>query len=105
MDQSKLLVITTTILICWVIFIIAWERISPYRKGLPFFREGFWVDLVWYTLIQSYFLKILIFDYIIAPIEAGKFKSFATDTLRYYKENSAAYVDKCYIIQESALPA
>jgi sterol desaturase/sphingolipid hydroxylase (fatty acid hydroxylase superfamily) len=69
MDQSKLLVITTTILICWVVFIIAWERISPYRKGLPFFREGFWVDLVWYTIIQSYFLKILIFDYIIAPLQ------------------------------------
>lgn len=69
MPQEKLLTITTTILVCWIIFIIAWERIAPYRKGLPFFREGFWVDLVWYTLIQSYFLKILIFDYIIAPVQ------------------------------------
>jgi sterol desaturase/sphingolipid hydroxylase (fatty acid hydroxylase superfamily) len=64
-----LLQTTTTILICWIIFIIAWERISPYRKGLPFFREGFWVDLVWYTIIQSYVLKIVIFDYIIYPIQ------------------------------------
>ena len=64
-----LLQITTTILICWIALIIAWERISPYRKGLSFFREGFWIDLVWYTLIQSFFLKILIFDYIIAPIQ------------------------------------
>jgi len=64
-----LIQITTTILICWMIFIIAWERISPYRKGLPFFREGFWIDLVWYTLIQSYFLKIIIFDYIIYPLQ------------------------------------
>lgn len=69
MPQDKLLTITTTILVCWIIFIIAWERISPYRKGLAFFREGFWVDLVWYTLIQSYFLKILIFDYLIAPVQ------------------------------------
>ncbi|MDB5017950.1 MAG: Sterol desaturase/sphingolipid hydroxylase, fatty acid hydroxylase superfamily [Mucilaginibacter sp.] len=61
--------ITTTILICWVIFIIVWERISPYRKGLPFFREGFWIDLVWYTIIQSYILKIVIFDYIISPLQ------------------------------------
>ncbi|MBS7564934.1 sterol desaturase family protein [Mucilaginibacter sp. Bleaf8] len=68
MAQNQLLTITTGILVCWVIIIIAWERIAPYRKGLPFFREGFWVDLVWYTLIQSYFLKILIFDYIIAPV-------------------------------------
>jgi sterol desaturase/sphingolipid hydroxylase (fatty acid hydroxylase superfamily) len=60
--------ITTSILLCWMIFIILFERVRPYRKDLPFFREGFWVDLVWYTLIQSYFLKILIFDYIIQPI-------------------------------------
>lgn len=69
MPQEKVLTITSTILFCWIAVIIAWERISPYRKGLKFFREGFWIDLVWYTLIQSYFLKILIFDYIIAPMQ------------------------------------
>ena len=69
MPQEQVLTITSTILFCWIGFIIAWERISPYRKGLKFFREGFWIDLVWYTLIQSYFLKILIFDYIIAPMQ------------------------------------
>ena len=65
----SLIAITTTILFCWIGFIIAWERISPYRKGLPFFRDGFWVDLIWYTLIQSYFLKIVIFGYIITPVQ------------------------------------
>jgi sterol desaturase/sphingolipid hydroxylase (fatty acid hydroxylase superfamily) len=65
----SLIEVTTLILVCWVIFIITWERISPYRKGLPFFREGFWVDLVWYTIIQSYFLKILIFVYIIPVLQ------------------------------------
>ncbi len=70
MPQQHVLTITSIILVCWVLFIIAWERISPYRKGLAFFREGFWIDLVWYTLIQSFFLKILIFDYIIAPLQA-----------------------------------
>ncbi|QEM09662.1 sterol desaturase family protein [Mucilaginibacter rubeus] len=71
MSPEKLTtIITSIILFCWIGFIIAWERISPYRKGLKFFREGFWIDLVWYTLIQSYFLKILIFDYIIKPLEA-----------------------------------
>ena len=69
MPQENVLTITSIILACWVVFIIAWERISPYRKGLAFFREGFWIDLVWYTLIQSYFLKILIFDYIIMPLQ------------------------------------
>jgi sterol desaturase/sphingolipid hydroxylase (fatty acid hydroxylase superfamily) len=65
--NMNLLTITSTILFSWIFIIIVWERIAPYRKGLPFFRDGFWVDLVWYTIIQSYFLKILIFDYIIAP--------------------------------------
>jgi sterol desaturase/sphingolipid hydroxylase (fatty acid hydroxylase superfamily) len=60
--------ITTFILAAWIGLIILLERLYPYRKGLSFFREGFWIDLVWYTLIQSYFLKILIFDYIITPI-------------------------------------
>lgn len=64
----NLLTITTSILVCWIIFIILMERLYPYRKGLKFFREGFWIDLVWYTIIQSYFLKILIFDFIIQPI-------------------------------------
>jgi len=78
MPQEKVVYITTLILACWVVFIIAWERISPYRK-LPFFREGFWTDLVWYTIIQSYFLKILIFDYIIAPIQ----KSFDWSNIQF----------------------
>lgn len=45
------------------------ERKFPYTKGLPFFREGFWIDFLWYSLIQSYFLQIVIFDYIIKPID------------------------------------
>src|SRR6202000_3346560 len=69
MPLEKVVTITTIILFAWMIFIIGWERISPYRKDLPFFREGFWVDLVWYTLIQSYVLKIVIFDYIISPVQ------------------------------------
>lgn len=55
----------------WIGFMVFLERKYPFRKGLPFFREGFWIDFVWYTLIQSYFLKILIFDYIIMPINAN----------------------------------
>ena len=39
---------------------------------------------------------------IMAPVEAGKFKTFTVAMLRYYKENPAAYVDKCRAIQEAA---
>jgi glycosyltransferase involved in cell wall biosynthesis len=39
---------------------------------------------------------------ILAPIESKKFKEFTVETLRYYKDNPAAYVEKCRIIQEAA---
>jgi sterol desaturase/sphingolipid hydroxylase (fatty acid hydroxylase superfamily) len=68
-------VITTILLITWAVVMTVLERLFPYKKGIPIFREGYWVDLIWYTLIQSYFLKI--FDYIIYPIDHHyKFSSF-----------------------------
>lgn len=69
MIPEKLLLTTSVILFCWTIIIIVLERIYPYRKGLPIFREGFWVDLVWYTIIQSFVLKIVLFDYLIYPLQ------------------------------------
>ena len=70
MKEETLLVITITILLVWMCIIIIWERLRPFRP-MPFFRDGFWIDLVWYTLIQSYFLKIIIFDWIIKPIQTN----------------------------------
>src|ERR1700742_1333449 len=69
-ELKKTTIITYIILFTWIGIVIAWERIAPYRKGLPFFRDGFWVDFVWYTIIQSYLLKILIFAYIIPAIQS-----------------------------------
>jgi sterol desaturase/sphingolipid hydroxylase (fatty acid hydroxylase superfamily) len=61
----------TTGLLVLSVFIFIWlERKYPYTRGVPIFRDGFWVDLIWYTFIQSYFLKIFIFDYIIQPLDA-----------------------------------
>ena len=71
MTELEILPYTTGILVAWVIIIVTLERFFPYRKGLPIFREGFWIDLVWYTLIQSYFLRILIFEIIIKSLHAG----------------------------------
>jgi len=53
----------------FVLVLILLERLNPYRRGMKLFREGFWMDLVWYTIIQSYFLKIIIFSGIILPIK------------------------------------
>jgi sterol desaturase/sphingolipid hydroxylase (fatty acid hydroxylase superfamily) len=106
----SLIQITTTILICWIIFIIAWERISPYRKGLPFFREGFWVDLVWYTIIQSYFLKILIFAFIIPSIQSfihwhgfAFFKSWSiTEQVLFFLVTHDLYIFLFHRLQHSS---
>lgn len=59
------------ILLAFVILFIFLERWIPYSKDVKLFRKGFWMDLVWYTIIQSFILKILIFDFIIAPIKVG----------------------------------
>lgn len=69
MSLASVEIITTALLIISALVIILLERIFPYRKGLPIFREGFFVDFVWYTLIQSFFLKIIIFNYIIYPVD------------------------------------
>jgi sterol desaturase/sphingolipid hydroxylase (fatty acid hydroxylase superfamily) len=69
MDLYSVEKTTTLLLVVGALTIAFLERKFPYRKGLPIFREGFWVDLVWYTFIQSFFLKILIFNYIIYPLD------------------------------------
>lgn len=55
----------------WGCFMVLLECLFPYRKGLPIFREGFWLDFFWYTIFQSYILGILIFKYIIAPLKVS----------------------------------
>jgi glycosyltransferase involved in cell wall biosynthesis len=39
---------------------------------------------------------------ILAPIESHKYRKFVSDTLKYYKENPAAFVNKCRKIQDAA---
>ncbi len=58
-----------TIVVIAVALIIL-ERIMPYTKGQKFFREGFWDDFVWYTLVQSYFCGLVI-SFIIEMLDAG----------------------------------
>lgn len=39
---------------------------------------------------------------ILAPVQADRFVSFTAATLKFYKENPSAYVEKCHSIQEAA---
>jgi len=36
------------------------ERLFPYNKNQKVFRDGFWVDLIGYGLVQSYLLTLII---------------------------------------------
>ncbi len=39
---------------------------------------------------------------ILAPLDAGAFQRFTTETLIYYRDNPSAYVEKCTAIQQAA---
>lgn len=69
MSEINLLILTSCITVSGMIIFVILERKIPYRRGLQFFREGFWQDLVWYSFVQSYILQIVIFNFIIEPID------------------------------------
>jgi sterol desaturase/sphingolipid hydroxylase (fatty acid hydroxylase superfamily) len=48
------------IILCWAVVLTILERLFPYQKGYKIFRKGYWMDFFWYTLVQSYFLGVLI---------------------------------------------
>lgn len=54
---------------CWAILMTILERIFPYTKGIKLFRRGFWIDLIWYTFIQSKIMEVIIFTYIILNLK------------------------------------
>lgn len=62
-------VISYLLIICATILFIILERIFPYNKEQKVLREGFFNDLVLYTIAQSYILGIIIFTFIINAID------------------------------------
>lgn len=60
--MSNLEVVTMGITIGAALLFIALERMAPYSKGQRLFREGFWNDFFWYTIVQSYVLGLVIFN-------------------------------------------
>jgi len=69
LSKTQIDIITSVVLLCCVVLIIFLERKFPYRKGLPFFREGLWTDFFWYSIVQNFVLKLLIFDIVINFIQ------------------------------------
>ncbi len=50
--------------------LILGERLWPYDRGQRFFHEGFWNDLVFYSLLQNYVLALVI-GALIRAVDAG----------------------------------
>lgn len=52
------------IIVASAVVIVTLERLFPYDKGQKLLRAGFWTDLIWYGLIQSYLLGLVITAFI-----------------------------------------
>jgi sterol desaturase/sphingolipid hydroxylase (fatty acid hydroxylase superfamily) len=46
------------------ILMLALERLFPYTKGQKIFREGFFNDIIMYSIVQSYVLGLIIFGFL-----------------------------------------
>jgi hypothetical protein len=86
MGPEKLLQMIGIIIPLWAIFMILLERIRPYTTHVKLFRRGFWMDLVWYTIVQSKFMEILIFGSIILPLKIGSFATSSAASFNSSKE-------------------
>jgi sterol desaturase/sphingolipid hydroxylase (fatty acid hydroxylase superfamily) len=62
--------VTLPVLAAWSVFMIVLERLFPYDRGQKVFRVGFFTDFFWYTLVQGYFMGLVI-SVIIRAIDAG----------------------------------
>lgn len=58
-DISSWEFLSPAIIAGWAVIIVSLERLFPY-KPQKFFRKGFWMDLVLYTLVQSYVLGFVV---------------------------------------------
>ncbi len=53
-------ILSPVVILAAVALLVALERLFPYDHGQPVLRDGFWTDLLGYTLLQSYALALVI---------------------------------------------
>ncbi len=68
MSVDELRILFSVFVVAAALILIILERVIPYTKNQSFFREGFFNDFFLYTLLQSFFLGIII-SYIIEIID------------------------------------
>ncbi len=52
------------IIVSFAALMVMLEKLFPYTKGQKIFREGFFNDMVLYTIVQSYVLGLIIFGFL-----------------------------------------
>lgn len=57
-------IVAPIVIAAFALLFILLERIFPYDRNQPVLREGFWTDLIWYTIVQSYLLALVISAFI-----------------------------------------
>jgi len=53
-------ILSPAVILAAVALFAVLERLFPYDPGQPLLRDGFWTDLLGYTLLQSYVLALVI---------------------------------------------
>src|ERR1700674_5369899 len=53
-------ILSAGVILASVAVLILLERVRPYDRGERFFREGFWTDLLFYTILQNLILAVVI---------------------------------------------
>ncbi|MCX6139342.1 MAG: sterol desaturase family protein [Candidatus Kapabacteria bacterium] len=62
--QFEFMWVTLVVTVFSAVIIICLERLIPYTPDQRLFRDGFMNDFVWYSLVQSYVLGLVIFGLI-----------------------------------------
>jgi sterol desaturase/sphingolipid hydroxylase (fatty acid hydroxylase superfamily) len=70
-------VLSPAIIVVGACLIVLCERIRPYDRRHRLFREGFFLDFFWYTLVQSYLLGLVISGFIAWVDRTGGFSRLA----------------------------
>src|SRR5258708_7639822 len=60
MNFNSWTILSAAVILASVGVLILLERVRPYACGERFFREGFWTELLFYTILQNLILAVVI---------------------------------------------
>ena len=60
----RLEILSPVIIVVAAVIMMILEKVYPYTKGQKLFREGFFNDVIMYSIVQSYLLGLIIFGFL-----------------------------------------